>query len=312
MTYIHDRCTVINFMKWDKLVLCVSGVLLIISIIIIHTRGFHWGIDFTGGTVIELHSKQPVHLDVIRVNLQQAGLMDIQVQNFDNSHDIIVYSPVKEGNQDIKLRNTIVNIINHSLQENAILKRIEFVGPRVGSELVITGGMSILSALLAIFLYVSVRFTWRLALGTVLALIHDVGITLGFLALGSIEIDLTIIASLLSVIGYSLNDKIVVSDRIRENCRKISVDSAFVITNLSITQTFSRTIITSIITLMMVLILFIFGGAMLHGFSLTMIIGIIVGTISSIYVSSSLALKLGMQTQHMLYQEINTDIEGAP
>ncbi|VFP84336.1 Protein translocase subunit SecF [Candidatus Erwinia haradaeae] len=307
---LHYKPTVINFMQWDKLVFFISGVLFSIAIMIISICGFHWGLDFTGGTVIELHAKKPVHLDLIRMNLQKVGLMDIQVQNFDNSHDLIAYFPSRGGNQDIQCRNTILNIINHTLHEKTIVKRIEFVGPRVGSELLITGGIAILSALIAIFLYVSVRFTWRLALGTVFALIHDLGITIGFLSLCHIEIDLTILASLLSVVGYSLNDKIVVSDRIRENFRKISVDSSFDITNLSITQTFSRTIITSMITLMMVLILLIFGGIMLHGFSLTMLIGIIIGTISSIYVSSSLALKLGMKKEHMIHKKIDIATEG--
>ncbi|VFP79872.1 protein translocase subunit SecF [Candidatus Erwinia haradaeae] len=299
MRHIHNKRKVINFMKWDTLVFFCFGILFIIALIIINVRGFHWGLDFTGGTVIEISTQKSVNLDQIRINLQKEGFINLQVQNFDNSRNIIIYFSETEDNKDVKNRDKIIQIINHTLQENTLVKRIEFVGPRVGSELLITGVIALISALIAIFLYITFRFVWRLALGIVLALIYDLGMTIGCLSLYQIEIDLTILASLLSVIGYSLNDKIVVSDRIRENFRKFSSDSAFEITNLSITQTFSRTIITSLITLMMVLILLIFGGTMLHGFSLTMLIGIIIGTISSIYVSSSLALKLGMKKEYI-------------
>ncbi|HBH69352.1 MAG TPA: protein translocase subunit SecF, partial [Erwinia persicina] len=182
-----------------------------------------------------------------------------------------------------------------------------FVGPSVGSDLAQAGGVALLSALIAILIYIGFRFEWRLALGTVLALAHDVIITAGLLSLFHVEIDLTIIASLMSVIGYSLNDKIVVSDRIRENFRKIRRGSSYDITNVSLTQTLSRTIITSVTTLAMVMILFVFGGALLKGFSLTMLIGITIGTISSIYVSSALALKLGMKREHMLQQKVEKE-----
>ena len=177
----------------------------------------------------------------------------------------------------------------------------------MGSDLAQAGGMALLVALISILIYVGFRFEWRLALGAVLALAHDVVITLGVLSLFHIEIDLTIVASLMSVIGYSLNDSIVVSDRIRENFRKIRRGTPYEIVNVSLTQTLSRTIMTSATTLVVVLCLYIFGGAMLKGFSLTMLIGVSIGTISSIYVASALALKLGMKREHMLQQKVEKE-----
>lgn len=302
----HGR-KVIDFMRWDKLAFIISGILLIVAVAIIGVRGFNWGLDFTGGTVIEINLEQPADLDMMRGSLQKAGFAEPQVQNFGSSRDVIVRMPPAEGNAGEALGSKVLSVINEATGQNATVKRIEFVGPSVGSDLAQAGGMALLSALIAILFYIGFRFEWRLALGTVLALAHDVVITMGLLSLFQIEVDLTIIASLMSVIGYSLNDKIVVSDRIRENFRKIRRGSSYDITNVSLTQTLSRTIITSVTTLAMVLILFVFGGALLKGFSLTMLIGITIGTISSIYVSSALALKLGMKREHMIQQKVEKE-----
>ncbi|VFP86308.1 protein translocase subunit SecF [Candidatus Erwinia haradaeae] len=299
---INYRKNIVQFMHWKTIAFSISAFLLMLALIIISVRGFYWGLDFTGGAVIEVFLQKPDNLDHIRSRLKEVGFTKIQIQNFGSSHDFIIHIPLQEKHPNTDSGGQILKSIQDIVQEKIIVKRIECVGPRVGSELLIIGGVALLSALIAIFLYIAIRFEWRLALGTVLALTHDIIITIGALSLFQIEIDFTIIASLLSVIGYSLNDKIVVSDRIRENCRKISTTtfSSSYIINLSITQTVQRTIITSIITLMMVFILFVFGGAMLRGFSLTMFIGIIVGTISSIYTSSALALQLGMQRDHLI------------
>ncbi|WP_168385465.1 protein translocase subunit SecF [Erwinia amylovora] len=302
----HGR-KVYDFMHWDKLAFIISGILLIIAVAIIGVRGFNWGLDFTGGTVIEINLEQPADLDMMRGSLQKAGFAEPQVQNFGSSRDVMVRMAPAEGNAGEALGSKVLGIVNEETGQNATVKRIEFVGPSVGSDLAQAGGMALLSALIAILFYIGFRFEWRLALGTVLALAHDVVITMGLLSLFQIEIDLTIVASLMSVIGYSLNDKIVVSDRIRENFRKIRRGSSYDITNVSLTQTLSRTIITSVTTLAMVLILFIFGGALLKGFSLTMLIGITIGTISSIYVSSALALKLGMKREHMIPQKVEKE-----
>ena len=298
---------VYDFMRWDNVAFCISGLLLILSVVIMGVRGFNWGLDFTGGTVIEISLSQPANLDTLRESLEKAGFAEPVVQNFGSSRDVMVRMAPMDGPAGQELGNKIITIINQTTQQNATVKRIEFVGPSVGSDLAQAGAMALLSALIAILIYIGFRFEWRLALGTVLALAHDVIITCGILSLAHIEIDLTIVASLMSVIGYSLNDKIVVSDRIRENFRKIRRGSSYDITNVSLTQTLSRTLITSLTTLAMILILFIFGGALLKGFSLTMLIGVTIGTISSIYVSSALALKLGMKREHMLVQKVEKE-----
>ena len=286
----HGR-RVYDFMRWDNVAFTISALLLIASVAIIGVKGFNWGLDFTGGTVIEVNFSQPADLDKIRDTVAQAGFKDPLIQNFGSSRDIMVRLPPAEGTAGQELGKTVINVINKNIDESAVVKRIEFVGPSVGAELAQTGAMALIAALICILIYVAMRFEWRLALGAVIALAHDVIITLGVLSLFHIEIDLTIVASLMSVIGYSLNDSIVVSDRIRENFRKIRRGTSYEIMNVSLTQTLSRTIMTSATTLLVVLMLYIFGGAMLKGFSLVMLIGVSIGTISSIYVASALALK---------------------
>ncbi|GAA0481393.1 MULTISPECIES: protein translocase subunit SecF [Tatumella] len=298
---------VYDFMRWDYLAFAISGLLLVASVIVMGVRGFNWGLDFTGGTVIEITLENPGELDTMRQALQHAGFMEPQVQNFGSSRDVLVRLSPNAGNSGQELGNKVVSVINQATHQTAVVKRIEFVGPSVGSDLAQAGAMALLVALICILVYVGFRFEWRLALGAVLALAHDVIITMGILSLFHIEIDLTIIASLMSVIGYSLNDSIVVSDRIRENFRKIRRGTPYDIVNVSLTQTLSRTIMTSATTLVVVLMLFLFGGELLRGFSLTMLIGITIGTVSSIYVASALALKLGMKREHMLVQKVEKE-----
>lgn len=299
---------VYDFMRWDYVAFGISLLLLVASIAIMSLCGFNWGLDFTGGTVIEINLEKPANLDLIRDRLEKAGFQDPIIQNFDSSRDVMVrMPPTTTGTAGQELGNKVINVINDSVDNHAIVKRIEFVGPSVGSELAQNGGMALLVALICILIYVGFRFEWRLALGAVIALAHDVVITLGVLSLFHIEIDLTIAASLMSVIGYSLNDSIVVSDRIRENFRKIRRGTPYEIMNVSLTQTLSRTLMTSGTTLLVVLLLYIFGGAMLHGFSLAMLIGVSIGTLSSIYVASALALKLGMKREHMLQQKVEKE-----
>lgn len=302
----HGR-RVYDFMRWDNVAFTISALLLIASVAIIGVKGFNWGLDFTGGTVIEVNFSQPADLDKIRDTVAQAGFKDPLIQNFGSSRDIMVRLPPAEGTAGQELGKTVINVINKNIDESAVVKRIEFVGPSVGAELAQTGAMALIAALICILIYVAMRFEWRLALGAVIALAHDVIITLGVLSLFHIEIDLTIVASLMSVIGYSLNDSIVVSDRIRENFRKIRRGTSYEIMNVSLTQTLSRTIMTSATTLLVVLMLYIFGGAMLKGFSLIMLIGVSIGTISSIYVASALALKLGMKREHLIVQKVEKE-----
>ncbi|WP_038907273.1 protein translocase subunit SecF [Dickeya oryzae] len=299
---------VYDFMRWDYWAFALSGLLLILSIAVMGVRGFNWGLDFTGGTVIEISLEKSVDLEQMREALQKAGFADPLVQNFGSSRDIMVRMPPahdESGGQ--ALGSKVVNVINASTSQNAVVKRIEFVGPSVGADLAQTGAMALMAALISILIYVGFRFEWRLATGVVIKLAHDVIITMGLLSLFHIEIDLTIVASLMSVIGYSLNDSIVVSDRIRENFRKIRRGTPYEIFNVSLTQTLQRTLITSGTTLVMILMLYLFGGAMLKGFSLTMLIGVTIGTASSIYVASALALKLGMKREHMLVQKVEKE-----
>ncbi|BAE73924.1 Protein-export membrane protein SecF [Sodalis glossinidius str. 'morsitans'] len=298
---------VYDFMRWDYVAFSLSAILLIASIAIMAVKGFNWGLDFTGGTVIELNLEKPADLDQMRGALEHAGFTDPLVQNFGSSRDVMVRMPPVQDGLGQELGNKVLGVINQATGQNASVKRVEFVGPSVGSDLAQDGGMALLVALICILIYVGFRFEWRLATGAVLALAHDVVITLCVLSLFHIEIDLTIIASLMSVIGYSLNDSIVVSDRIRENFRKIRRGSAYDIFNVSLTQTLSRTIMTSATTLMVVLMLLIFGGAMLRGFSTTLFIGVFIGTVSSIYVASALALKLGMKREHLLLQKVEKE-----
>lgn len=302
----HGR-KVYDFMRWDFWAFGISGLLLIAAIVIMGVRGFNWGLDFTGGTVIEITLEKPAEMDVMREALQKAGYEEPQLQNFGSSHDIMVRMPPTEGETGGQvLGSKVVTIINEATNQNAAVKRIEFVGPSVGADLAQTGAMALLVALISILVYVGFRFEWRLAAGVVIALAHDVIITLGILSLFHIEIDLTIVASLMSVIGYSLNDSIVVSDRIRETSANPSRD-ALRIFNVSLTQTLHRTLITSGTTLVVILMLYLFGGPVLEGFSLTMLIGVSIGTASSIYVASALALKLGMKREHMLQQKVEKE-----
>ncbi|AOV97598.1 protein-export membrane protein SecF [Edwardsiella hoshinae] len=302
----HGR-KVIDFMRWDYVAFTISGLLLLASCLVMYVKGFNWGLDFTGGTVIELTVEKAPDLNAMRAALVKSGFDEPVVQNFGSSRDIMIRMAPISGNQGQELGNHVVAVVKQVIQGDASVKRIEFVGPSVGSDLAQAGGMALLVALISILIYVGFRFEWRLALGAVLALAHDVVITLGVLSLFHIEIDLTIVASLMSVIGYSLNDSIVVSDRIRENFRKIRRGTPYEIVNVSLTQTLSRTIMTSATTLVVVLCLYVFGGAMLKGFSLTMLIGVSIGTISSIYVASALALKLGMKREHMLQQKVEKE-----
>ncbi|EKT54322.1 protein translocase subunit SecF [Providencia burhodogranariea] len=300
---------VYDFMRWDNVAFGISIVLLIASIAIIGVKGFNWGLDFTGGTVVEINLSQPADLDKIRESLSNADHKDPLIQNFGSTRDIMIRLPPAEGVAGQEVGKDLISIINKNVDDKATVKRIEFVGPSVGAELAQTGALALLAALICILFYVGFRFEWRLAAGAVLALAHDVVITLGILSLFHIEIDMTIVASLMSVIGYSLNDSIVVSDRIRENFRKIRRGTPYEIMNVSLTQTLSRTIMTSATTLLVVLMLYIFGGAMLEGFSLVMLIGVTIGTISSIYVASALALKMGMRREHLI--PVKVEKEGA-
>ncbi len=290
----------INFMRWAKPAFILSVLMITASVFSLSTRWLNWGLDFTGGTLIEVGFEQPADLELIRQSLASKGFEDAVVQNFGTSRDVMVRLRPRENVKGEELGVQILEAIKVGTGVAVEMRRIEFVGPNVGDELTEAGGLAILVSLVCILLYVSMRFEWRLAAGAVVSLAHDVIITLGIFSFFRIEVDLTIVAALLTVVGYSLNDTIVVYDRVRENFRKMRTADPEQIMNVSISQTMSRTLITSGTTLFVVIALFLTGGDMIHGFATALLIGITVGTYSSIYVASALALKLGITREHLL------------
>ncbi|HOW61896.1 MAG TPA: protein translocase subunit SecF [Candidatus Contendobacter sp.] len=293
--------TNIDFLRWRQLAMIWSVTVLLIAVGSLLIRGMSLGLDFTGGTVIEVQYPQPVEIPKVRETLARAGFGDAQTQHFGTARDVLIRIPPREQGNAATLSNDVL----HALQgaeggAGATLARAEFVGPQVGQELVEQGGLAALGALAGILLYVMFRFEWRLAVGTIAATVHDVIFTVGWFSLFQIEFDLTVLAAVLAVIGYSVNDTVVVLDRIRENFRKRRKGSAMEIMNASINETLSRTIMTSVATLLSVIVLYFLGGVVMHGFSIAMIVGILVGTYSSIYIASATALYLGVSREDLL------------
>jgi preprotein translocase subunit SecF len=310
----HGR-RVLDFLKFGFVAFVISMLLVVASFVVIFVKGFNLGQDFTGGTTVELTVTKNVNLDDIRNSLRDAGYHEPIVQYYGSSKDIIIRlsSAKQEDNTSSAIDNAlgtkISNLIHKDIDADAQIKRIEFVGPTVGAELAQDGILAICAALVCILIYIAFRFEWRFGTGAVVALAHDVVITAGYLSLFERELDLTIIAAMLSIIGYSLNDTIVVFDRIRENFRKIRRAEPYDVINISLTQTLHRTLMTSGTTLVVVIILYIFGGSMLKGFSETLGVGIVLGTISSIYVAAYMSLKLGVKREHFMPPKI--EAEGA-
>ena len=297
----------ISFMKFSKPATWLSMLLVVISLGSLSTKWLNWGLDFTGGTLIEVGFDKPANLTVLRATLTAADFPDAVVQHFGSSHEVMVRLAPREGVKGQVIGNQILDALTVANFGDVDMRRIEFVGPNVGAELAENGGIAIIIALICIMLYVSMRFEWRLAMGSVLALAHDIIITLGVFSLFQIEFDLTVLAALLAVIGYSLNDTIVVFDRIRENFRLIATATPEEIVDKSLTQTLSRTIITSGTTIFTLVSLFVVGGELIHGFATALLIGIFVGTYSSIYVASALAIKLGVSRDHMIPEVIEKE-----
>ncbi|GEM78456.1 protein translocase subunit SecF [Vibrio superstes] len=297
----------IDFMRWSKGAVVFSLLMIAASIYTISTNWLNWGLDFTGGTLIEVGFEHPANLEEIRASLDEKGFGDATVQNFGSARDVMVRLRPREDLQGEQLGSQIIRALEEGTGESVEMRRVEFVGPNVGDELAEAGGLAIIVSLICILLYVSMRFEWRLAAGAVLALAHDVIITVGIFSIMQIEVDLTIVAALLTVVGYSLNDTIVVFDRIRENFRKMRKGDSVEIINGAITQTLSRTLITSGTTLFVVIALFTKGGANIHGFATALLLGITVGTYSSIYVASNLALKLGVSREHLMPPQVEKE-----
>ncbi len=297
----------IRFMRYSKPATWLSLVLIIASLATLATNWLNWGLDFTGGTIIEVGFEQPANLNEVRQTLAEADFSDAIVQHFGSTHDVMVRLAPREGVKGEVIGNSVLAALQNAALGDVEMRRIEFVGPNVGDELAEDGGLALLLALLCILVYVSVRFEWRLAMGSVLALAHDIILTLGVFSFFQIEFDLTVLAALLAVIGYSLNDTIVVFDRIRENFRLLTTATPEDVVNQSLTQTLSRTLITSATTIFVLISLFVVGGALIHGFATALLIGVLVGTYSSIYVASALAIKLGISREHMIPEVVEKE-----
>ncbi len=311
----HGR-NVLDFLRFGFVAFVISMILVVASFVVIFVKGFNLGQDFTGGTTVEITVTKQVNLDDIRESLRVAGYHEPIVQYYGSSTDIMIRLPLDKENSansatvnDNGLGAKIADLMHKDIDSNAAIKRVEFVGPTVGAELAQDGILAICAALISILIYIAFRFEWRFGTGAVVALAHDVIITAGYLSLFQRELDLTIIAAMLSIIGYSLNDTIVVFDRIRENFRKIRRAYPYDVINISLTQTLHRTLMTSGTTLAVVIILYIFGGTMLKGFSETLGVGILLGTVSSIYVAAYMSLKLGVKREYFIPQKV--EAEGA-
>jgi len=297
---LFSRRTEFDFMGQRRMTLSLSSVLILVSLLSVGVRWLNLGIDFTGGTLIEVAYPERADLDQIRTALGTAGFDQAVVQYFGTSRDVLVRIAPREGLSKAELSSKAIGTMRAVGGVDIDVLRVEFVGPQVGGELREDGGIAMLIALGAILIYVAFRFEYRFAVGAVVALAHDVIITIGFFSLLGIEFDLTVLAAVLAVIGYSLNDTIVVYDRIMENFRRMRKGSPVSIVNSSINQTLSRTLMTSMTTLIVLIVLFFLGGKLIHGFSTALIVGVIIGTYSSIYVASAAALKLGVSKSDLM------------
>ena len=292
-----------DFLGKRKLAMALSLALIAVALISLATMRLNFGIDFTGGTLVEVGYEQPVELAPVREALAAADFDAAMVQHFGTSRDVLVRLAPHEEIAPAELSNHAFQALQKAAEGGVELRRVEFVGPQVGDELTEDGGLAMLYALFGILVYVALRFEYRFAVGAVIALVHDVMITIGVFSLFQVEFDLPVLAAVLAVIGYSLNDTIVVYDRIRENFRKMRKGSTIEIINRSLSQTLSRTLVTSSTTLMVLLALFFVGGEIIHGFALALILGVVIGTYSSIYVASTALVMLGVSKEDLLPPE---------
>lgn len=300
------RTTNIDFMRIRGITAVVSIVMVLGSFFALYTNGINWGLDFTGGIVVELGYKQDAPLPKIRDAMRDANYADAVVQSFGSPKDVIIRLAPREGIEEQVIAKNIISVLTADGTE-IDLRRVDSIGAQVGKELAEQGAIAIVVALIAIMIYIAIRFEMRFAISSAIALAHDPIIILGMFALYNIEFDLTTLAAVLAVIGYSLNDTIVVFDRVKENFLRLRKTSSVDIVNLSINQTLSRTIMTSGLTLLVVIALLIYGGPTLFGFSLSLLIGILVGTYSSIYVSGTAAVLLGLKRSDLLPKKTELD-----
>ena len=302
-----NRTTNIDFMSRRNIALVFSAVLLIAAITSLFTRGLNFGLDFTGGTLIEVGFPTAPNTTEVRNNLAAAGFDSI-VQTYGAATDIVVRIPptgLDESSAELSTR--VLAALSQGVEGEIDMRRVEFVGPQVGDELKEQGVLAVIYAMVGVFLYVMFRFQWRFSVGAVAALLHDVMITMGIISIAQIEFDLTVVAAILAVVGYSLNDTIVLFDRIRENFPRYRKRQPVEVVNTSINEVLARTIMTSTTTLIVLFALFFFGGEIIHGFAFTLITGVIIGTYSSIYVASTTLLTLGVSK----YDLMEVEKEGA-
>ena len=294
------KTTNINFIGNRNIALIFSGVLMIISIGSLAVRGLQMGIDFTGGTLIEVGYQKAADLTVLRNTLDTEGFDDATVQNFGTAKDVLIRLKPHEGVSSADLSTKVLEAINKTTAEPASVRRVEFVGPQVGDDLAEDGFLALLYSTIGILVYIAWRFEWKFSTGAVIATIHDVVVTLGLFSILGLEFDLTVLAAVLALIGYSLNDTIVVYDRIRENFRLLRNKSTEEIMNISVNVTLSRTIMTSLTVILVLVSLFFLGGEIIHNFSIVLLFGVFFGTYSSIFIASPMALLLGISAEDLM------------
>jgi len=292
-----------NFMSQRRIALIFSSILIIASIVSLAVKGLNFGLDFTGGTLIEVGYPSAPEISDVRKNLESAGFDSI-VQTFGAATDIVVrIPPSDDAESNAELSTRVLAALSQGVDGEVEMRRVEFVGPQVGDELAEQGILAVIYAMVGVFLYVMFRFQWRFSVGAVAALLHDIIISMGVLSIAQVEFDLTVVAAILAVVGYSLNDTIVLFDRIRENFPRYRKRSPVEVVNTSINETLSRTLMTSTTTLLVLFALFYFGGEIIHGFAFTLIVGVVIGTYSSIYVASTALLALGVSKIDLMVVE---------
>ncbi len=304
--------TDIDFMGKRKFALAFSLLLIIVSLLSVATRGLNLGVDFTGGFLIEVGYEQDVELDSVRSALAKNGFDDALVQHFGSAKDVLIRIAPRADINKAHVSDKVLEILRQASDQTVEMRRVEFVGPQVGEELRDQGGLAMLIALGCILVYVGFRFQFKSALGAILALVHDVIITVGAFSILQLDFDLSVLAAILAVIGYSLNDTVVVLDRIRETFRNVRKKSPVEILNLSINQTLSRTLMTSLTTLLVLIALFFLGGGVIHGFAFALIIGVFIGTYSSIYVASSTLMLMNIKKQDFLVEAKTEVVDDRP
>jgi preprotein translocase subunit SecF len=292
--------THINFIGNRKIAMTFSSILMVIAIVSLAVKGLQMGIDFTGGTLIEVGYEQTADLTALRKTLDESGFKNATVQNFGTSKDVLIRLKLEEGVNSADLSTKVLEAINKNTATPAKLRRVEFVGPQVGDDLAQDGFLALLYSTIAILVYISVRFEWKFSVGAIIATFHDVIVTLGVFSVFALEFDLTVLAAILALIGYSLNDTIVVYDRIRENFRNMRKTSTEDIMNIAVNDTLSRTIMISMTVFLVLVSLFFLGGEVIHNFSIALLFGVVFGTYSSIFIASPAALMLGISAEDLI------------